>query len=278
MVGVSGEDVRLVPADVLTGAAPLCAEFDTARAQAQRVIRDGRVAADSAVRGSRGRRAYWRGVADSLARLAPDASARRERAQEAIRTLLEAQPAFRTDVGAHYSIGGIRPGKYALYANTLLGLGYVWVAPVEVHATAGTLNLDSRNAWEVLSNLQSTIAQAACRYDPDRPGADEDDAEKYGIISVVPPELLNRDEAAKAVSRRYPPALRGISGSALLSFRVLADGTVDPYSIVIREATHAEFGDAAAVAVESMRFRPVEVEGHQVAAWVTLPINFSHRN
>ncbi|HEX6746756.1 MAG TPA: TonB family protein [Longimicrobium sp.] len=263
--------VRLVPPDALRAAAPLCAALDSAWFRASHLRRDARVAADSAMRARRDRRDYWRAVADSLARGVPDASARASNAEAAVLGFFDALPGYPTGSTGHYAVGGMRPGPYLLYAA--LKLRTFWLVPVVVPAGGRTLDLDSRNASEGKAGAWRSIAQAACTFDAELREAGDDDA----LVRAEPPALLDRAAAGEAFRRNYPRLLRdaGVTGSAQISFRVLADGTVDPYSIEIDRASDAAFGDAAALAAETLRFRPAQVEGRSVAAWVTLPVTFS---
>jgi protein TonB len=90
------------------------------------------------------------------------------------------------------------------------------------------------------------------------------------------PELSNRSEVARQLSRNYPPLLRdaGVVGTVTIRMRVLENGTVDPASIAVENSTHDAFADAARRVVERMRFRPAKVGGKAVKVWVTLPVTF----
>jgi protein TonB len=90
------------------------------------------------------------------------------------------------------------------------------------------------------------------------------------------PELSNRSEVARQLSRNYPPLLRdaGVVGTVTIRMRVMENGSVDPESISIENSTHDAFGDAAKRVVERMRFRPAKVGGKAVKVWVTLPVTF----
>jgi len=90
------------------------------------------------------------------------------------------------------------------------------------------------------------------------------------------PELSNRNDVARQISRNYPPLLRdaGVNGQVTIRMRVMSDGRVDPESIQVENATHEAFGDAARKVVERMRFRPAKVGGRPVNVWVTLPVTF----
>jgi protein TonB len=90
------------------------------------------------------------------------------------------------------------------------------------------------------------------------------------------PELSNRSEVARQLSRNYPPLLRdaGVVGTVTVRMRVMENGSVDPSSVSIENSTHEAFGDAARRVVERMRFRPAKVGGKAVKVWVTLPVTF----
>lgn len=90
------------------------------------------------------------------------------------------------------------------------------------------------------------------------------------------PELSNRSEVARQLSRNYPPLLRdaGVVGTVTVRMRVMENGSVDPSSVSIENSTHDAFGDAARRVVERMRFRPAKVGGKAVKVWVTLPVTF----
>ena len=90
------------------------------------------------------------------------------------------------------------------------------------------------------------------------------------------PELSNRSEVARQLSRNYPPLLRdaGVVGTVVVRMRVMENGSVDPASVSIENSSHEAFGDAARRVVERMRFRPAKVGGKAVKVWVTLPVTF----
>jgi protein TonB len=90
------------------------------------------------------------------------------------------------------------------------------------------------------------------------------------------PELSNRSEVARQLSRNYPPLLRdaGVVGTVTVRMRGMENGSVDPESVASENSTHEAFGDAAKRVVERMRFRPAKVGGRAVKVWVTLPVTF----
>jgi protein TonB len=95
------------------------------------------------------------------------------------------------------------------------------------------------------------------------------------VVDQVP-QLLNRAEAARAMSRGYPPELRsaGVTGTVLLRFVVRADGTADPLSIAVESASNAAFVAPASEVVKQMRFQPAMLHGRPVRVWVALPVLF----
>jgi len=104
------------------------------------------------------------------------------------------------------------------------------------------------------------------------------DAGTYELSAVEEqPDLRNRTEVGRQISRQYPPLLRdaGVTGQAMLRFRVNEDGRVDAGSITIESSTHEAFGDAARKVIERAQFRPAKVGGRPVKVWVTLPITFT---
>jgi len=91
------------------------------------------------------------------------------------------------------------------------------------------------------------------------------------------PELINRGAVSSALSREYPKSRRDMSqtGSVLLRFRVLENGTVDRRTVEVMNYTHPDFSEAAVRVVYAMRFRPARLNHQPVRVWVTLPINFT---
>jgi protein TonB len=99
----------------------------------------------------------------------------------------------------------------------------------------------------------------------------------YEISAVEErPDLTNRSDVARSLSRNYPPLLKdaGITGTVTIRMRIMEDGRVDPASISVENSTHDAFGDAARKVVERMRFRPAKVGGRPVKVWITLPVTF----
>jgi TonB family protein len=92
----------------------------------------------------------------------------------------------------------------------------------------------------------------------------------------VQPELTNRAVVSQALSREYPQALRMAdqTGTVMLRFRVMEDGTVDRPTVAVERYTHPDFSEAAVRVVYRMRFRAARLDGKPVPVWVTLPVIF----
>ncbi|MCF3651349.1 energy transducer TonB [Synoicihabitans lomoniglobus] len=73
----------------------------------------------------------------------------------------------------------------------------------------------------------------------------------------------------------YPFELRraNVTGKALIAFVVGPDGTVTSTEIV--EASEPEFGEAAATAISSWRFRPGKLKGEAVSTAMRVPMVFN---
>jgi len=91
------------------------------------------------------------------------------------------------------------------------------------------------------------------------------------------PEVANRDEVSQALSRAYPRLLRdaGVSGTVMVRLQVTAEGRTDPATVRVLWAARPQLAAAALQVVQRIRWRPATVEGRPVAAWGTLPVNFS---
>lgn len=90
------------------------------------------------------------------------------------------------------------------------------------------------------------------------------------------PSLANAQAFRSAVSRSYPSALEGTStwGSAVVSFVVRPDGSVDRSTISVVEASHPAFRNAATTAISRARFTPARVGGQAVRTQVSMPITW----
>ncbi|HEX8361967.1 MAG TPA: TonB family protein [Longimicrobium sp.] len=99
----------------------------------------------------------------------------------------------------------------------------------------------------------------------------------YDISTVTEaPRLQNRAAVARALERAYPPLMRdaGVGGTALLSFRIDAEGYVNAESIEVLESSNEQFSNASIAVVERMRFEPARVHGRRVPVRVQIPITF----
>jgi TonB family protein len=102
--------------------------------------------------------------------------------------------------------------------------------------------------------------------DPERP---------HFVPYTVKPELLNRDEANRALLKEYPPDLRQkkIGGTILVWLLVDENGRVTKAQV--RESSGSVQLDAAALSVSQvMRFSPAKLREQTVAVWITIPIVF----
>jgi TonB family protein len=92
----------------------------------------------------------------------------------------------------------------------------------------------------------------------------------------VQPELRNREEVARALSRNYPRMLRdaGIGGTTILWFRIDIEGNVVETQ-VFQGSGQAVLDEAAAAVAAIMRFSPAMNRDQPVEVWVQIPINFT---
>ena len=76
---------------------------------------------------------------------------------------------------------------------------------------------------------------------------------------------------------RYPDILRqaGVSGEALVSFAVNANGTADTASFKVIRTTHELFATAVKKVLPEMRFTPAEAGGRKVKQLVEQPFTFT---
>ncbi|HET7463687.1 MAG TPA: energy transducer TonB, partial [Longimicrobium sp.] len=102
-------------------------------------------------------------------------------------------------------------------------------------------------------------------------------AEAYELPEVEErPELLNRADVARSISRNYPREMRRrhLTGTVSIRMLVKRDGTVDPATITAMDSTHPDFAAAAVKIVRAMRFRPARVGGQPVPVWLMFPVSF----
>lgn len=111
---------------------------------------------------------------------------------------------------------------------------------------------------------------------PPPPGSDPPEG-NYELAAIEEqPAIRNRVRFARQIQARFPPELRasGVSGGAIVHFRILENGTVAPESPRVELATDPRFGEAAVAVVREARFRPAKVGGRAVKVWATFPILF----
>lgn len=102
------------------------------------------------------------------------------------------------------------------------------------------------------------------------------EAPTYTPYSVAP-DLRNRKEAAAAVMREWPPALKnsGIEGVVTVWIFINEDGRVT--NAEVSESSGLKQMDEAALrAARAFRFSPALNRDEAVPVWVELPISFTH--
>ena len=105
--------------------------------------------------------------------------------------------------------------------------------------------------------------------------ADHRPPESAGTAPVLPREALDQLPIARVQGPPiYPSDLRkqGITGYAVIEFIVDPQGNVS--ETTVREASHAEFGLAAADCVSRWKFSPGRKSGRPVYVRMTVPIRF----
>ena len=103
-------------------------------------------------------------------------------------------------------------------------------------------------------------------------------AKVYNATEVTTPaSIKNKSAAASAIERNYPSALQRLGGKVQLQFVVQEDGRVDPASVKVLVATVGALGEAATKAVQSIQFKPAEVDGQPVASIVAFPVVYAAR-
>jgi TonB family protein len=91
-----------------------------------------------------------------------------------------------------------------------------------------------------------------------------------------PLRLLNPDEIRRELAANYPPAMReaGVPGFANIEFRVSENGTVDPVTIWVTDASRPEFVEPAMAVARKFRFSRPRVHRQPVRVRVGVPIHF----
>lgn len=118
---------------------------------------------------------------------------------------------------------------------------------------------------------------------PDRLSPADADVAQEGEIEATPtftpfttrPDILNREEVAKALEREYPPLLRdaGITGSVSIWFYIDEEGRVQRTQ-VNESSGHKALDDAAIQVAGIVEFSPALNKDKQVPVWISLPITF----
>lgn len=91
-----------------------------------------------------------------------------------------------------------------------------------------------------------------------------------------PLRLLNGDEIQRELAANYPPALRqtDVAGFASIEFRVSENGTVDPETLEVTDASRPEFVEPAMAGARKFRFSRPRVRHLPVRVRVGVPIHF----
>jgi len=120
-------------------------------------------------------------------------------------------------------------------------------------------------------------AQDAAAAQPTADSAHSQAREAYELPDVEEqPELLNRADVVRSISRNYPREMRRrhLTGSVGIRMLVERDGTVDSATVAAMDSTQPGFAAAAVKIVRAMRFRPARVGGQPVPVWVMFPVSF----
>jgi TonB family protein len=102
-------------------------------------------------------------------------------------------------------------------------------------------------------------------------------ADTYELTQVTErPQLQNAGDVRRALIRAYTDAMRdkGLTGSVTLLVRIQADGQVDTAHVTELATDAPDLVPAARKVVAVMRFSPAKRDGHPVAVWAPLPVNF----
>lgn len=128
--------------------------------------------------------------------------------------------------------------------------------------------------WEAVSDEERPIVEVLCQFLLTSFASLPVTREVWSVDDA--PEMVNRQDVARALSRGYPRIARdaGKSGQVMLRFQINAEGRVDMATARTIWATHDEFANAARQVIETMRFRPAKLAGEPVAVWVNIPVTF----
>lgn len=107
-------------------------------------------------------------------------------------------------------------------------------------------------------------------------GAGEDGGTYSAKMVDVAVKLINGNDVARVLSRRYPRMLReaGVEGRVVVQFVVDTNGRVEPGSIKVITASEEGFSDPSVAAVKEFRFRPAKRQGRSVRQIVQLPVTW----
>lgn len=276
---MAGRSVYLLPDSAIRPWAPACEARDSSRTRYVRLRRPARLAYEEVRAARAGERAARVARADSARAAAFAALEPARRVESDIVAWIGTQRAAQTGASGHYAFEGVAPGEYALYADA--DLPYLWLVPVRVAPGRQTRDLANRDMLEAQFDRAATTAASICSRAellsrPPAVGSGEGD----DLTDEQPPVLANRSDVTRALTRRYPRALRGTGGSVTVRFRIAADGAVDAETVeavraTVAESVRGEVESAAEMVVESMRFSPATVNGRAVAVWVVQPIFFT---
>jgi TonB family protein len=159
----------------------------------------------------------------------------------------------------------------AFHAPSVQAVSLLRFSPAQVQGRAVPVRVDQPITWRAEPVADVTGRGVAAGGPPVR-----DSINGYELIEVETlPRLLDRRAFGRALAQAYPPALRdvGVQGTVQVRFRVETDGTVS--SAAVTHSTDPRFNQATLQAVQTMRFRPAEVNGRPVRVWVEQPIQWT---
>lgn len=154
-------------------------------------------------------------------------------------------------------------------------------APVDTHVATGA-NSDngasplSDGLQETNRDRQSTSPPHPSRQPGLEPGGPEEPYQVHELDS--PPRMSNTSELIQIMHDNYPRILldAGIDGQALVRLVVRADGSVDPASISVTEATDNRFIDATLAVAEAFQFSPGIYNDSPVPVMIWIPVTWAY--
>ena len=160
-----------------------------------------------------------------------------------------------------------RRGLYRFLAGAMMALSLVAVVAAGLRVARVQADHERRGDDETAVAFVEVPDDAS-------PGAGSE-AHETAVVTEKP-ALLNTREVQAVMARTYPPLLRdaGVSGQTHVKLRITAEGTVEPGSVEILEASHPAFSEATEHVVRVMRFRPAQAGGTNVAAWAIFPVTW----